>query len=378
MPYFDHAASTKPYDAVVDLISETMKNDFYNPASLYKPAKDLSRKMAAAYNNVANNLNCSATELIQTSGATESTNMAFKGLYSRYGHRLKKIIASSADHDASLNTLKYLKTKGAEVVLLDPDKNGLLNLSELEDVLDENTLLVSILYVNNETGVVQDLNKLSHIIRKNAPQAYIHADLVQALGKVKIDLKELDIDLASFSGHKIHGPKSSGLLYIRDKVYPEALIHGGGQQNGLRSGTEDWPLLSGLSLSVELACRNIDINNEKVWNLRQKLLPKLIELGAIVNFPNSIPQILSVSFPKYRAETLLHMLEANEIYLSTSSACNAKSSQISHVLQACKMNREQAEGTLRISLDQSNTEEEIDELIEVFRRIIKQMEDWGM
>ncbi|AVM42146.1 cysteine desulfurase family protein [Fastidiosipila sanguinis] len=378
MPYFDHAATTKPLDSVITTISKSMERDYYNPASLYDAAKDVEKKIKNAYIEIAKTLNCTPDELIQTSGATESTNMAFKGLFTKYGHRLNKIIASAADHDASLNTLKFLEAKGAEVVLLKPNKDGLLDLDELKSHLDSKTLLVSILHTNNETGVVQDLNAISKIVREHAEQAFIHADLVQSWGKVELNLNSLDIDLASFSGHKIHGPKSTGLLYIRSQTYPEALIHGGGQQNGWRSGTEDWPLLSGLTEAAKSIYTNFEENNTKVSELRDFLVPELKSLGATINFPNAIPHILSISFPKYRGETLLHMLASEGVYVSTSSACNAKSAAVSHVLTACNMDRKQAEGTLRISLDSSNTIEEAEELLKAMRKVIQQMIDWGM
>lgn len=377
MIYLDHAATTKPHKEVIEAMTTAMREDYFNPAALYKPAKDISRKIETAYGLIAQSLNTDAEELVFTSGATEATNMAIKGMFYKYGERLNKIIASSADHDATLSTLKYLERQGAEVVLLNPRKDGSLDLNELESHLDDKTLLVSILDVNNETGVVQDMENISAIVRRKAPQAFIHADLVQSWGRLKLNLKEMDIDLASFSGHKIHGPKSTGLLYVREGVYPDALIHGGGQQNGLRSGTEDFPLLMGLAQAAHLLETKFEANKSQVKKLRKILVPGLVSLGATINFPGAVDEILSISFPGQRAETVLHMLEAEGLFVATSSACNAKSGEISHVLKALNMDNKQAEGTIRISLDASNTEEEMHEAVRIFTSVIEQLKDWG-
>ncbi len=377
MIYLDHCATTRAYDEVIDTIAQAMREDYLNPSALYKPAKDIKRKIDEAYNYIAQTLNCQPDELIFTSGATESINMAFKGLFYKYGKRLNKIIATSSDHDSSLDTLKYLKTQGADVVLLNPDENGFIDPAELESHLDDKTLLVSILHVNNETGVIQDTENLVKLIRDKSPDAFIHLDLVQAWGRMLLNLTEMNIDLASFSAHKIHGPKNTGLLYKRTGIFPDALIHGGGQQDAWRSGTEDYPNLAGLAKAVEIQTNNFDSHKEQVKRLREILIPGLENLGAVVNFPDSIEEIVSISFPGQRAETILHMLEYEDVYVATSSACNAKSGEISHVLKAMKMNDEQARGTIRISLDASNTEEEMHETIAIFDKVITQLKDWG-
>lgn len=378
MIYLDHCATTKPCPEAVAAVTQAMTEDFWNPSSMYKPARGIARKMEAAFRSLAADLGCEPDELIQTSCATEASNMALKGLYSRYGSRLNTIIASEADHDATLATLKYLGQQGARIILLKPLKNGLLDPDDLAHVLDERSLCVSVLTVNNETGVKQDLAALNEVIRRKAPQCYIHADMVQAWGKCAFQLSKMDIDLASFSAHKIHGPKGVGLLYKRRKVTPDIFIHGGGQQHGWRSGTENWPLLAGMAAASSVQSKTFAARHEKVCRLHERLIRGLQETGAVISFPAAIEAIVSVSWPGLKAETLLHMLEEEEVYVSTSSACQAGSGAVSHVLKACRMDKKQAEGTLRLSLDAENTEDEIDRFLEILGRQLARLKTWGM
>ena len=376
MIYLDHAATTKAYPEVIQAMKKAMEEDYFNPASKYKAARAVEKKIKACYKDLAKLFNVKPEELIQTSGSSESTNTVFKGLYQRYHKRLNKIIVSKADHDASIETAKYLEEQGAEVVYLDVDRDGQIDKKQLAQALDENTLLVSILLVNNETGVIQDIDALSKLIRSRAKNAYIHADLTQAWGKLELDLSEMDIDFASFSAHKIHGPKGTGLLYKKEGVYLDPLIHGGGQQDNLRSGTENYPALLGMTIAAKKQAQDFSENRLKVQELNDYLSPKLEALGAIINFKEAVPEILSVSFPNYRAETLLNILEAHDIYLASSSACNAKNADISHVLKASKMDRLQAQGTIRISLDPSNTKDELAKLVEVLDEALETLKAW--
>lgn len=376
MIYLDHSATSKMYPEVIDAVHRSMKEDFFNPASLYKSGKDLQRKMDDCFASLANILGCSAKELIQTSGATESINTALKGLYSWHGKRLNRFVALASDHDASLSCLKYLEKKGAEVILLKPNRDGSIPEDQLLESLTDKVLCVSLLYVNNESGILLDINRIVSLIRKHAPQAYIHGDFVQAWGKISFQLDQLDIDLASFSGHKIHGPKGVGLLYVRDGILLDPLIHGGGQQDGRRSGTDNLALLEGITIAAQIQKESFQARKEKVFALHEQLLSGLKELGAVENFPNAIPEIISISFPNLRGETLLHMLEENEIYLSTSSACQSRSARISHVLLACGVDRKQAEGSLRISISAENTEAEIQEFLEVLKQQVQLLNSW--
>lgn len=378
MIYLDHAATTRPYPEVVETVCQAMGEDFWNPSSMYKPSREIARRMKDAMIRLAMGLGCEPDELIQTSCATEATNMALKGLFSRSGRRLNTIIATEADHDATLETLRYLEGQGARVILLKPTREGLIDPEELEKALDEKTLAVSILYVNNETGVCQPLETLTGLIRSKAPQAFIHADMVQAWGKLPLNLKRSGVDLASFSAHKIHGPKGVGLLYKSQKTMPDPLIHGGGQQRGWRSGTENWASLAGMAKASELQFLSFEERKAKVTDLSRKLREGLTELGAVLSFPDALPEITSASFPGLRGETLLHMLEDEEIYVSTSSACQSGSGAISHVLKACRMDKKKAQGTLRISVDAANTAEEIDTFLRVLRLKLDQLKAWQM
>lgn len=378
MVYLDHCATTKPYPDVIRAVSDALEEDFWNPASNYKPAKDVSRKMSEAFASLASDLSCEPDELIQTSGATEATNMALKGLFTRYGRRLDTLIASEADHDATLSTLNFLSQQGARVLFLKPLRRGNLDPEDLEQVLDEKTLCVSILWVNNETGTVQDLETLTELIRRKAPQAYIHVDMVQAWGRLDFRLRDLDIDLASFSAHKIHGPKGTGLLYKRRNVMLDPLIHGGGQQNGLRSGTDSWPLLAGMAKASEIQKRTFAERKERVKKLSSEMKAGLKRLGGELNFPEALPEIISVSFPGLRAETLIHMLDDQAVYVSNSSACQAGSKAVSHVLRALSLDKKKAQGTLRISLDASDSEEDVKAALEAIERSLGQLKAWSM
>lgn len=378
MIYLDHCATTKPYPEVCRTVAEAMEKDFWNPSAMYKPAKETARLMEEAFALLASDLGCLPEELIQTSCATEASNTVFKGLYARYGSRLNTLIASEADHDATLSTLKYLEQKGARVILLKPLKNGLLDPEDLRQVLDERSLCVSILHVNNETGIVQDTQALIDVIKEKAPQCYIHLDMVQAWGRMPIRLHKMQADFASFSAHKIHGPKGVGLLYKRAKVTPDILIHGGGQQRGWRSGTENWPALAGMAKAAEIQSETYESRKEKTEALSAQMKEGLRELGGIISFPEAVPEIISVSFPGLRGETLLHMLEEKEVYVSTSSACQAGSGAVSHVLKACRMDRRQAEGTLRISLDADNSPAEITEFLRILGEQLEQLKAWKM
>lgn len=376
MIYLDHAATTKPYPEVTEAVRAAMAEDFYNPSSLYRPAKAVEKQEQRAFATLAETLGCEPEELVQTSSATEATNHALKGLFSRYGKRLNRIIATASDHDATLSTLTYLAAHGADVVLLTPGRDGLIDPAKLSSALTDKTLAVSLLLVNNESGVVQDFASLIPLIRERAPKAYVHADLVQAWGKMKVNLHALDVDLASFSAHKIHGPKGVGLLYHKKSVLPDPLIHGGGQQKGFRSGTDNWPLLSGMAVAAAGQDATLAERLEKILKSRTYLEIELQKLGGVVNFPGSVPAIMSVAFPGLKGETLVHMLEEQDIYLSTSSACHA-GSKASHVLRACKVPAEQAAGTLRISLDAENSREELETFVKTLSACIEQLKRWA-
>lgn len=376
MIYLDHCATTRPYSEVVTAVSTATAADFWNPSSMYRPAKALDRRRQAALQSLASLLGCQAEELIQTSCATESTNMALKGLFARYGKRLDRIICCASDHDATLATCDYLATHGADIIRLKPRADGRIDPADLVDALNDRTLLVSILHVNNETGVVQDLETLVPLIREHAPKAFIHGDLVQSWGRIRFSLRRLDLDLASFSAHKIHGPKGVGLLYRKAKVLPDPLIHGGGQQKGWRSGTDNWPLLHGMQIAAEIQAESFVQRKAKVNAHRAYLSKELTKLGAVFNFTDTVAEICSVSFPGLRGETILHMLEEEEIYLSTASACQTGSGKVSHVLQACGVPLDRAQGTLRISLDALNTEAELEYLVQTLKAKLEQLRQW--
>lgn len=378
MIYLDHTATTKPYPEVIKTLAETMGENYYNPASMYQAGLKIARARRNLFNQLGQDLGCTGENLIQTSGATESTNMAFKGLYSKYGKRLNELVVLRSDHHATLETAQFLESQGAKVHYLEPDRQGHLRPERLLRVLNDKTLLVSLLYVNNESGTILNLPELVSLIRQNAPQAFIHGDLVQAWGKLPINLEAMNLDLASFSGHKIHGPKSIGLLYRKDKCYPDALIHGGGQQNNWRSGTEDYPLLKALAVASKKHVGTMEESRPVLDNYVRILHETVRKLGGLINFPNALPEIQSIAFPGLRGQTLMNMLEKSGALVSTSSACQAKNTGVSHVLSAMGVDREEAEGTLRISLDRTNTLEEIKTFCKILEEQVNLLRKWGM
>lgn len=376
MIYLDHAATTKPYPEVLDVMRRSAEEEFFNPASAYKVAKDLGRSMQDAFRSLAEDLSCKPENLVHTSSATEATNHILKGLYGTYGKRLNHFVCLESDHDATLQTCKYLEQTGAKVSYIKPQRNGQILDEDLIQVLNDKTLCVSLLYVNNESGIVLDIDHLSSIIRQFAPNAFIHADLVQAWGKIPLALNQLDIDFASFSAHKIHGPKGSGLLYKRTHKTIDSLIHGGSQQGNWRAGTENLSTLKAMALASKIQCKTFADRKSKVKDYANIVKDTVLNLEGEINFPNSIPEILNVSFPGLRGETILHMLEAKEVYVSTSSACNAKSGTISHVLKACSIPQEVAQGSIRISLDATNTLDEIENFCMILEQEINTLRQW--
>lgn len=376
MIYLDHAATTKPYKEVTEVQALSMDEEFFNPSSSYKVAKDLARKITSEFQSLAQDLDCSPDELIHTSGATEASNHVIKGLFQQYGRRLNHFVCLASDHDCTLKPLESIESLGAQVSYLKPTKETKYDLEELSSVLNNKTLLVNILYVNNESGTLQAIEKICALIRERAANAFILGDFVQAWGKVEFSMRKIDVDFAIFSGHKIHGPKGNGLLYFRGKSLPTPLIHGGGQQNNMRSGTENLAGLRAMAMASRMQKESFTVRKARTQKFRDKLANHIERLGGIINFPHSIPEIMNVSFPGLRGETILHMLEAKEVFISTSSACQARSGRISHVLEAIAMPRIQAEGSIRISLDGSNTPEEIEKFCILLENEVTTLRQW--
>ena len=369
--YLDNSATTRPCQKACEYINIALNECWGNPSSLHELGIDAEIMVSNTRKAIAKTISAREDEIIFTGSGTEANNTALMAALS-LKKRGNKIITSKIEHPSVLETAKRLESFGFEVKQLSCDKNGIINLNELENELDGNTVLVSIMQANNEIGSVQPISDISALTKKLAPNALVHCDAVQSFGKLSINVKSLGVDLLTASGHKIHGPKGIGFLYCKKGVNLSPFITGGGQERGLRSGTEPVPLIAGLLGAIEdLPDINKQLENTKELNLYAR--EKFLNSGFInVNSPdNALPYILNISVPGYRSETLLHFLESKKIYVSSGSAC-AKG-QTSYVLQALGLNKSSADSALRLSFSRENTKEDIDLCFEALQNAVKKL-----
>ncbi len=368
--YMDNSATTKPYDEVIEAMVDTMKNYYGNPSSSHIYGLRAEKKLNEAREVIAKTLNCTRDEIIFTSGGSESNNFLIRG-FSKPG---TNVITSRIEHPSVMNTFKELEKQGISVTYLEIDNEGKINLEQLKNSINKDTVLVSIMHVNNEVGVIQDIHKIGSIIKEKSNRAKFHVDAVQSYGKLKIDIKEDKIDLLSISGHKIHGPKGIGAAYIKKGLNPEPLIHGGGQERKLRSGTENLPGIVGLSVAANKIYKSIDENLNKVLELKSYFIERLKELEDIrINSEGSnfLPYILSVSFSGVKGEVLLYALEDNGIYVSKGSACSSKLQGKNYVLEGFGLKEADINSTIRFSFSAYNSKNEVDYVIETLDKSLK-------
>ena len=365
MYYFDNAASTKPYDEVIDYYAQISKNIYANPSALHKFGYEAAKLVEEAKEKLLSVYNLKDYDAVFTSGATESANLAIKGTIEKYEDITKThIVTTGIEHACVTQPCLYLEERGVKVSFLGVDSFGRIDISELENVLNKNTKLVSIIWVNNENGIIQDIKAIAETVKSVCPQALLHLDATQGFGNIPADLSVAD--LISVSAHKFHGPKGIGALFIKKGVSLNCVEHGGGQQNGLRSGTINAPMIAALGKTCELT----DVfSTNRVLKERQRYLYGALEKTFGSDVINSrifesdyAPHILSISFPSLKGEVLLHMLESSDIYVSTSSACSSHK-KIKSVLANLGFTQEKITGTLRLSISEFTTEEEIDFLV---------------
>lgn len=356
--YLDNSATTKPCKAAVDACLNALENCWGNPSSLHRLGVESEMSVTETREAVAKTLGCRADEVYFTSCGTESNNTALICGARARKKRGNKIVTTALEHPSVLETLKVLEDEGFEIVKIMPDDSGNISRDKIREAIDKNTVLVSIMLVNNETGAIFPVDAARQAVDECGSSALIHCDAVQAFGKLPIDVKKLGVDMLSLSGHKIHGPKGIGALYIRKGVAIKPFITGGGQEKGMRSGTESVPLICGLNGAVsELG--NIKSQLEKMQELRDFAVKTLTDTGIVkVNSPDeALPYILNISVEGYRSETLLHFLESKNIFVSSGSAC-AKG-EGSYVLSAQGLSRSRTDSALRISFSRYNSEEDI-------------------
>lgn len=356
--YLDNSATTRPCREAVDKITETLTENYGNPSSLHSKGLQAQLAVEQARESVAKAIGANKKEIIFTSGGTEANNLAVLGA-AQSRHRLgKKLITTAIEHPSVLEAAKKLEDEGWEVVRLLPDSSGRFSTEALANALDSSTTLVSLMLVNNETGAIQPLEEAAKLIKRSGAPALLHCDAVQAFGKLPINVKKIGVDLMTVSSHKIHGPKGVGALYVRDGVRIIPRAFGGGQERGLRSGTESTPLIAGFGGAVDAlpdAAKQLAAMQE-LKNYAQELLGGLD--GVEINSPaDALPYILNISCPGIRSEVMLHHLSAGGVFVSSGSACAR--GQKSHVLTAMGLDRRRVDSALRISFSRYTTQEEI-------------------
>ncbi len=371
--YFDNSATTKPYEKVLDIMREVGGNCYGNPSSLHSRGIEAERLINGARDTVAGCMGAESKEIIFTSGGTESNNLAIRGYLEANSRKGGHIITTAIEHPSVLEVFRYLETKGLRVDYLEVGQDGKIILEQLEEKICDDTALISIMLVNNETGTIQPVNEVAVIRDRKNRNTVIHADAVQAFGKFMLNPAKSGIDLMSLSSHKINGPKGVGALYSSKRLKIKPLILGGGQEGLLRSGTENVPGICGFGLSAELSLKSLDGNHGIVTSLNSYLRRKLSGCSfdyCILSPASASPYILNISFPGLKSEVLLHHLEQKGIFVSTGSACSSRKNKKSHVLTAMGIDNRTADGAVRFSFSGFNTETEIDEMTDALETII--------
>lgn len=376
--YLDNSATTRCSDRACQLMVDLLTKDYGNPSSLHMKGIEAERFVETAKKKIAKTLRVSEKEIIFTSGGTESNNLAIIGAAMANRRAGNHIITTSIEHASVENPMEFLKEQGFEITYLSVDENGIISLEELEEAVTEQTILVSMMQVNNEIGAIEPVAEAAELIKKKNPATLIHVDAIQSYGKMYIYPKKLGIDMLSVSGHKIHGPKGSGFLWVKEKTKLKPLILGGGQQKGMRSGTENVPAIAGLGEAAEEIYENLDEKRAHLYGLKQRFIDGIEKLeGNHVNGKtgeDSAPHIVSVSFEGIRSEVLLHSLEDRGIYVSSGSACSSNNhagkQKGSKTLRNIHLKENLLDSTLRFSFSVHTTEEEIDYALEVLGELL--------
>ena len=361
--YLDNSATTKPCQSSINATIEALEENWGNPSSLYNLGINAEICVDSVRDLIASLLKCRSNEIIFTSGGTEGNNLAILGVADKLKRRGNKIITTSVEHPSVLNAVNHLADLGFEVVKISPEADGHIDPNKIKAAIDDKTILVSMMLVNNETGCIFPVKEIARYIKDNRLPTILHSDCVQGFGKLPIDVTDLGVDLLTASGHKIHGPKGIGFIYKSNKVNINPVVFGGNQEKGLRSGTESVPLIAGLGGAL----KEININDAlqkvtEIYNYSREKLP--LVSGLIINSPKNdlLPYIINVSLPGYRSETLLHFLESKKIYVSSGSACSKGKG--SHVLNEMGLESKIVDSALRISFSKHTSFSEIDALFD--------------
>ena len=377
--YLDNSATTKVLPDVAQLMTKVMCEDYGNPSSMHRKGVEAELYIRYAKETLARLLKVSEKELIFTSGGTESDNMALIGCAMANMRRGRHLITTKIEHPAVLQTMNYLENQGFQVTYLSVDKSGRIRLEDLQRAMRSDTILVSIMYVNNEIGSLQPIAEAGALIKRMNPGTLFHVDAVQGFGKFKIYPKKMNVDLLSVSSHKIHGPKGVGFLYVGEKVKILPITYGGGQQKNMRSGTENVPGIAGMAKAAEIMYENLEADVNNLYALKEYFIKGVtrmegIQINGLIegepNCLNTAPHVVSVSVAGIRSEVLLHALEDKGIYISAGSACASNKSQTSETLKAIGLQREFWDSTMRFSFSIFTTKEEIDYTLQVLYDMI--------
>lgn len=380
--YLDNSATTRCSERAAEMVMKVMREDFGNPSSMHTKGVEAEHYIREAKEFFAKNLKVDEKEIYFTSGGTESNNLALIGTAMANRRSGNHLITTSVEHASVGNPMKYLEEQGFEVTYLPVDQDGIVSLEALKEALRPETILVSVMYVNNEVGAVQPVDEIAKLVKDYDSKIMFHVDAIQTYGKYRIWPKKEGIDLLSVSGHKIHGPKGTGILYVNSKLKIHPIILGGGQQKGMRSGTENVPGIAGLAEAAKECYENLDEKVDRLYALKERFVKQIEQLEDVkVNGRtgrDSAPHIVSVSFRDVRSEVLLHALEEKGIYVSAGSACSSNKPAVSHTLKSMGIEKDLLGSTLRFSFCFETTEEETDycvrelqELLPMLRRYVR-------
>lgn len=377
MTYFDYSATTPVHPEVAQSIYEVLTRYYGNPSSLHQLGVQAEHLVSQARERIAEMLQVSKNSIIFTSGGSESNNLAIKGAASRLRKRGKHIIVSSVEHASVYDTARQMEQYGYEVTYLPVDRAGRVQPAQVEAAIREDTVLVSIMYVNNELGTIQPIEEIARILKRH-PKVLFHVDAVQAAGKIPVYPEKLGVDMLSLSAHKFQGPKGIGILYKRESIRLDPLITGGGQELGLRSGTENVPYIVGMAKALRIALENQQSAWQRVTELKKRLIAQLDGVpGICIISPSdeklAVPHIVNLSCPGLKSEVLVHALEQRGFYISSRSACSSGEDKPSRILLALGLSEEQARSGLRISLAKDHTPEEIDRLAAALTQVVEEL-----
>ena len=373
--YLDNSATTKPYKEVVDKMVLALTTQYGNPSSIYKKGIEVEREIKEIRRNIARSLGAKETEIYFTSGGTECNNTIIRSVANLNKKTKNHIISTVIEHPSVLNTLKDLEADGFEVTYLPVGKDGKISLEDLKNAIKKETILVSVMHVNNEIGTIQPIEEIGKYLKSLDEKVYFHVDGVQSYAKIKFRPSRYNIDFMSVSGHKLHGPKGLGFMYVKENNRIKPLLTGGGQEIGIRSGTENVPGIYGIGEAVRILNQDLEGTIDKVRGLRDLLKEEILANidNVKINSPeDGVCHVLNVSFRGVRGEVLLHYLEQKEIYVSTGSACSSKKKG-SHVLNAIGLTPDEIEGAIRFSLSDLNTKEEIMKTVEVLKESVSDL-----